>query len=99
MSFNKATVCFNWLNCRPPNGGDNGARLEETVDDATMNKTVEAIKKLIVSQKPCDGIIEGTNDILKSVEEKTILVVVLATDITDQKFKKNFLAKTSACNA
>ena len=36
---------------------------------------------------------------MKCVEEKTILLVVLATDITDQKFKKNFYAKATACNA
>lgn len=47
MSFNKATVCFNWLNCRPPNGSDPGAAIEQTVDDATMNKTIDAVRKLI----------------------------------------------------
>ena len=29
VSFNKATVCFNWLNSKPPQGNDNGARQEE----------------------------------------------------------------------
>ncbi len=33
VCFNKATVSFNWLNSRPPNGSDNGARLEEEVDE------------------------------------------------------------------
>ena len=33
VSFNKATVCFNWLNSRPPNATDNGARTEEDIDE------------------------------------------------------------------
>ena len=33
LSFNKASVCFNWLNSRPPNGADSGARLEKEVDE------------------------------------------------------------------
>ena len=36
---------------------------------------------------------------IKCVEDKTILAVVLATDITDVKFKKSFMAKAAACNA
>ena len=28
VTFNKASVCFNWLNSRAPNGNDNGARPE-----------------------------------------------------------------------
>lgn len=83
MSFNKATVCFNWLNCRPPNGADSGASLEENIDESMINKTVEAVRKLINTQKHCEGIVEGTNEVLKCVESKTILFVVLATDITD----------------
>jgi hypothetical protein len=49
VSFNKTSVCFNWLNSKPPNGNDNGARLEEEVDDVTINKTIEAVRKLITS--------------------------------------------------
>lgn len=99
VCFNKASVCFNWLNSRPPNGNDNGARLEEEVDDMTMNKTIESVRKLINSQKQQDGIVEGNNEVIKCVEDKTILVVVMATDITDQKFKKSFLQKATASNA
>ena len=51
VCFNKATVCFNWLNSRAPSGNDNGARPEHEVDDAVMNKTVDAVRKLINSQK------------------------------------------------
>lgn len=36
---------------------------------------------------------------MKCIEDKTILVVVLATDITDQKFLKNFHAKAAESNA
>ena len=36
---------------------------------------------------------------IKCVQDKTILIVVMAKDITDQKFKKNFLAKAQSCNA
>ena len=64
-----------------------------------MHKTIEAIRKLINSQRISDGIVEGNNEVLKCVEDKHCLVVIMATDITDQKFKKNFLAKTAACNA
>ena len=51
VCFNKASVCFNWLNSRPPNGSDNGARPELEVDEQTMNKTIDAVRKLITSQK------------------------------------------------
>ena len=34
VCFNKASVCFNWLNSRAPNGNDNGARPEVEVDEA-----------------------------------------------------------------
>ena len=99
MCFNKASVCFSWLNSRPPNGNDDGARLEEEVDEMTMNKTIDAVRKLIVTQKTTDGIVEGNNEVIRCVEEKTVLVVVIANDITDQKFRKNFMAKAATCNA
>ena len=91
VCFNKASVCFNWLNSRAPSGNDNGARPEVEVDDAVMNKTIDAVRKLIGSQKQTDGIVEGNNDVIRCVEEKTCLVVVLAADITDAKFKKSFM--------
>ena len=83
VCFNKATVSFNWLNSRPPNGSDNGARLEEEVDEQTMNKTIEAVRKLITSQQQTDGIVEAHNEVVRCVEDKTMLMVVMATDITD----------------
>ena len=36
---------------------------------------------------------------IRCVEEKTCLVVVLAGDITDPKFKKSFMQKAVTCNA
>lgn len=98
VCFNKASVCFNWLNSRPPNGNDNGAREEEEVDEAIMNKAIDAVRKLITSQKASDGIVEGNNEVIKCMEDKTTLCVVLAADITDLKFKKNFMAKAATCN-
>lgn len=99
VSFNKATVCFNWLNSRTPNATDNGARTEDDIDEQTICKTIEALRKLVNSQRVTDGIVEGNSEVLKCVEDKHCLVVVMANDITDQKFKKNFLAKTTLCNA
>jgi len=64
-----------------------------------MNKTVDAVKKLINSQKLTNGIVEGHVEVMKCVEDKTILAVIMATDITDEKFKKNFMAKAATCNA
>ena len=61
VCFNKASVCFNWLNSRQPVGNDNGARPEEEIDEATVNKTTDAVRKLITSQKLTDGIVEGTD--------------------------------------
>ena len=98
VTFNKASVGFNWLNSRIPSGNDDGARAEEEFDDAEMNRTVEAVRKLINSQKPKDGIVEGNNEVIKCMVDKTILCVVLAADITDQKFKKTFMAKAAECN-
>ena len=64
-----------------------------------MRKTVESVRKLIATQLAADGIVEGNNEVVKCVEDKNILLVVMATYITDLKFKKNFLAKAAACNA
>ena len=99
VSFNKATVCFNWLNSRPPNGADSGARIEKQVDEQTMNKTIEAVNKLIRSQQETGGIVEGNNEVIKCVEEKTVLAVVIATDINDMKFKTKFMEKAEQNNA
>ena len=33
VSFNKASICFNWLNGRAPKGNDNGARSEIDFDE------------------------------------------------------------------
>ena len=42
---------------------------------------------------------EGKEEVFSRIESKTILFVVLATDITDQKFVKNFHMKAIECNA
>ena len=47
VTFNKASVCFNWLNSRAPSGNDNGARVEADFDEQTMNKTIDALRKMI----------------------------------------------------
>ena len=36
---------------------------------------------------------------IQCIDDKTILVVVLANDILDQKFKKKIMDKATACNA
>ena len=64
-----------------------------------MNKTIDAVRKLITSQKQTDGIVEGNNEVIRCIEEKTILMVVMAVDIADQKFKKKFLAQAQSCSA
>ena len=102
VTFNKASVCFNWLNARKPSRNDNGARPEEDVDEGTMNKTIDALRKLIADQKKNEmtvGVVEGINEVMRCIEEKTILVVVLATDIPDKKFLDKFHAKVAECNA
>ena len=83
VCFNKASVCFNWLNSRMPNGDDDGGRAEEEFKEQEMNQTIEAVRKLITSQKATDGIVEGNNEVTKCMVDKTILCVVLAADITD----------------
>jgi len=97
-TFNKSSVCFNWLNSKPPNGSDNGARPEHDIDEQTVRNTIEAVRKLINQALLTQGIVEGTNEVLKCVEEKTILMVVMATDIADKKFVRNFLSKTTTLN-
>ena len=99
VSFNKASVCFNWLNSRAPKGRDNGARQEIDFDEQTLGKTIDGMRKLIADQKMSDGIVEGKEEVFSRIESKTILFVVLATDITDQKFLKNFHQKATECNA
>ena len=64
-----------------------------------MNKTIEAVNKLIRSQQETGGIVEGNNEVIRCVEEKTVLAVVIATDITDTKFKSKFMEKAEQNNA
>ena len=47
VSFNRASVCFNWLNSRAPKGNDNGAREEVDFDEQTLGKTIDGMRKLI----------------------------------------------------
>ena len=64
-----------------------------------MSKTIEAVGKLIDSQQKTDGIVEGHAEVIKGIEEKTVLIVVLAADITDLKFKQKFMEKAEQHNA
>ena len=81
-----------------PNGDDDGGKPEEEFKEQEMNQTIEAVRKLISSQKATDGIVEGNNEVTKCMVDKTILCVVLAADINDQKFKKTFMDKAVECN-
>lgn len=64
-----------------------------------MNKTIDALRKMIASQKQqLDGVVEGTEKVMTRIDEKNVLLVVIATDITDQKFLKNFHSKAAEFN-
>lgn len=94
----QASICFNYLNAGPPSAKGSGAKSEEEIDEAKISKAKDALRKLIESQKLSDGIVEGTAEVMRCVEEKNILMCVLAAD-AEPKFKKSFMAKAKACNA
>ena len=92
---NQSFVAFNRLYNRERAGGDGkqGAPISE---EERKEKVEETAKKFVKELKPYGEIVEGLTEITAALEEKEVTLLVMATDVTDQKFRKNFLNHAKA---
>ena len=58
---------------------------EEVKEELNINS---ALAKVIKKAKLHDGVLHGLNEVVKSIDRKTALVVVLASDCQEAKYKK-----------
>merc|ERR1712127_644979 len=79
-------------------GEENEVPQQEPVEEEKADNIQDAIKSVIKKSQANDGLVEGLNEVCKSLDRKEALLAVLAEDCSDPKYKKLITALCKSNN-